>query len=146
MDLRHTKTGRLSVWGSSLLNKLPSLSRKRRKREASKKRRVLLHTQVACNDCLLEMLCCTENSKEHESILWLRSKAFVVHSALLALKAEPGKPAVFTPEFVAPSGPKVDIFANWVDKEGRLQRIDAREWMRHSVHRYFSQPLASAPW
>lgn len=42
MDLRQTKTGRLPIWGNSLLNKLPSLSRKRRKREAGKKRRVIL--------------------------------------------------------------------------------------------------------
>lgn len=33
---------RLPVWGDSLLNKLSGLSRKRRKREASKKRRVAL--------------------------------------------------------------------------------------------------------
>ena len=39
---RETKPNRLDVWGKSLLNKLPSVSRKRRKRQASKKRRVLL--------------------------------------------------------------------------------------------------------
>ena len=111
----------------------------------TKKRRVLLRTQVACDDCMLEMLCCTENSKEHESVLWLRSKAFVVHSALLALKVEPGKPASFSPEFVAPTGPRINIFANWVDEDGKLQRVDARNWMRHSIHRYFSHPVAMAP-
>ena len=37
-----TNPNRLRVWGDSLVNKLPSISRKRRKREASKKRRVLL--------------------------------------------------------------------------------------------------------
>jgi len=37
-----TKPNRLDVWGDSLLNKLSSRSRKRRKREASKKRRSLL--------------------------------------------------------------------------------------------------------
>ena len=37
-----TKTGRLDVWGDSLLNKLSGRSRKRRKREASKKRRAAL--------------------------------------------------------------------------------------------------------
>lgn len=37
-----TKPNRLEVWGDSLLNQLPSLSRKRRKREASKKRRAIL--------------------------------------------------------------------------------------------------------
>jgi hypothetical protein len=34
------KPNRLDVWGDSMMNKLPSVSRKRRKREASKKRRV----------------------------------------------------------------------------------------------------------
>ena len=37
-----TKPNRLDVWGDSLLNKLSGRSRKRRKREASKKRRVAL--------------------------------------------------------------------------------------------------------
>jgi hypothetical protein len=46
MDLRQTKTGRLSVWRDSLLNKLSSRARKRRKCEASKKRRVLLRKLV----------------------------------------------------------------------------------------------------
>lgn len=42
----HTKPNRLSVWGDSLLNKLPGISRKRRKREASKKRRVQLKREI----------------------------------------------------------------------------------------------------
>lgn len=33
------KPNRLQVWGDSMLGNLPSVSRKRRKREASKKRR-----------------------------------------------------------------------------------------------------------
>lgn len=36
------KPSRLNgIWGDALLNKLPGVSRKRRKRDASKKRRVL---------------------------------------------------------------------------------------------------------
>jgi hypothetical protein len=42
-----TKPNRLDVWGDSLLNKLSSRSRKRRKREASKKRRSLLRVPRA---------------------------------------------------------------------------------------------------
>jgi hypothetical protein len=38
---RNEKPNRLGVWGDSMLNKLPGISRKRRKREASKKRRVI---------------------------------------------------------------------------------------------------------
>ncbi len=111
----------------------------------NRKKRVLLRTQVACNDCLLEMLLCTEGTKHHESILWIRSQAFVIHTALLALGAEPGRPASFSPEFIPPSGPKIDAFVNWVDEAGMLRRVDARTWVRHSIYRYFSHPLPSAP-
>lgn len=110
-----------------------------------KKKRVLLRTEVACEDCLLEMFCCLEQTKEHESVVWLRGKAFTVHSGLLALGIEPGKPVVYTPEFKEPSGPAINIFVNWIDENGKLQRQDAREWMRHSVSRYYSQPLAAPP-
>lgn len=41
----HTKPSRLSVWGDSLLNKLSGRSRKNRKREASKKRRIVLERE-----------------------------------------------------------------------------------------------------
>lgn len=46
MKLSHTKPNRLDVWGDSLLNKLPSVSRQRRKRSASKKRRVILNRDI----------------------------------------------------------------------------------------------------
>lgn len=42
-----TKPNRLAVWGNSMLNKLPSISKKRRKREASKKRRELLRNDLS---------------------------------------------------------------------------------------------------
>jgi len=37
MKPSHTKPARINVWGDSLLNKLPSISRQKRKRTASKK-------------------------------------------------------------------------------------------------------------
>ena len=111
----------------------------------SKNKRVFLHTEVACEDCPLEMLCCTEQTKEHESILWLRGQAFIVHSALLAAGAKPGEPALFTPTFTHPWGQKINIFLNWVDKTGKLQRAPAQSWMRRSVSRYYSAPLAAPP-
>ncbi|MCR9096072.1 MAG: hypothetical protein NXI30_17750 [bacterium] len=46
MKHSHTKPNRLQVWGDSLLNKLPGVVRKRRKREASKKRRNLLRREM----------------------------------------------------------------------------------------------------
>ncbi len=46
MKRNHTKPSRLSVFGDSMLNKLPGLSRKRRKREATKKCRVQLRKEM----------------------------------------------------------------------------------------------------
>ncbi|MGV2337559.1 MAG UNVERIFIED_CONTAM: hypothetical protein LVR18_26930 [Planctomycetaceae bacterium] len=47
-------------------------------------KRVLLRTEVACPDCILEMVLVPEGNREHETILRIRAKAFVIHSALLA--------------------------------------------------------------
>jgi hypothetical protein len=40
------KPNRLDVWGHSMMNQLPGSARKRRKREASKKRRVIERREV----------------------------------------------------------------------------------------------------
>lgn len=109
------------------------------------RKKVLLHTEVACRDCLLEMFCCLEQTKEHESILWLRGKAYVVHAALLATGTKPGSAATFSPDFRPPSGPVVDINVYWADAKGRLQKAKAQDWMRHSVSRYYGAPLKSPP-
>ncbi len=47
MKRSETSPNRLDVWGDSMMNKLPSRTRQRRKREASKKRRVILAREVA---------------------------------------------------------------------------------------------------
>ncbi|MEM1445476.1 MAG: hypothetical protein AAGF84_05425 [Planctomycetota bacterium] len=41
-----TKANRISDWGNSLLNKLPAISRRRRKRHADKKRRQQIHREL----------------------------------------------------------------------------------------------------
>lgn len=109
------------------------------------RQRLLLRTQVACSDCLLEMLCCKEQTKEHESLLWFRGRVSDIHAGLLALGAKPGTPAAFSPEFKAPTGQKINIFVNWTNEQGKLQRVDARTWMRTSVSHYFSEPLPQSP-
>lgn len=108
-------------------------------------KRVILRTEVACRNCILEMLCVPEGIKEHETILRLRSRAYVVHAGLLALGLEPGKSAQFSPDFVAPQGTMISIYASWVDADGRLQRQDVRRWIRHNIHRYYSAPLPVPP-
>ena len=107
--------------------------------------RLLLKTKVCLRAGVLEMLCCRKQSKEHESILSLDSRAYVVHTGLLALKARPGKPVQYTPKYQPPTGTVIDIFLQWKDTQGRLQRVDARTWVRHATRRYFVHKLTRYP-
>lgn len=110
-----------------------------------KSKSVILRTEVACRDCILEMLLVPEGNREHETILRIRSKAYVIHTNLLALGLEPGKPAEFSPDFVAPTGPTIQLQMLWLDEKGLLQRADVSDWVRHNVHRYYSSPLSGPP-
>ncbi|MCH2200404.1 MAG: YdjY domain-containing protein [Fuerstiella sp.] len=108
-------------------------------------KRIYLHTEVSCRNCVLEMLCVPVGQREHETILNVRARAFVIHAGLVALGLKPGKPATFYPEYRPPEGPALDMRVYWVDKAGKRQSKDPRSWIRHSIHRYFSRPLAAAP-
>ena len=46
MEKGKESASKLAVWGNSLLNKLPSVSRKRRKRAADKKRRRIAKKEI----------------------------------------------------------------------------------------------------
>jgi hypothetical protein len=110
-----------------------------------KKKRVFLQTEVVCRNCVLEMLCVPRGQREHETILNVDSKAATVHAALLAIGLKRGEPAVFFPDFRPPQGTRLTLKVHWVDEDGRKQTADARSWVRHSIFRYFSQPLDQAP-
>lgn len=109
------------------------------------RKQVLLRTEVACPDCILEMVLVPEGNREHETVLRIRAKAFVIHSALLATGLEPGKPALFSPEFRPPEGPIVDIQAVWMDAAGKRQQRPLKEWVRHNTHRYQAAKLSGPP-
>ena len=107
--------------------------------------RLLLKTKVTFREGILEMLCCLKKTKEHESILVLDAKAYIVHAGLLALNAEPGRPVRYYPEKVASEGPKVDIYLQWKDEKGALQRVPAQKWIRYAVNKYFVEKLDPLP-
>ena len=109
------------------------------------RKQVLLKTKVACPDCILEMVLVPEGNREHETILSIRTKAFVIHAALLAIGMEPGKPATFSPDFVPPSGPVVDIEAVWGDAAGKIHRLPLKEWVRFNTHKYHAAALPAPP-
>ncbi len=107
--------------------------------------KLILKANVCLRDGLLEMLMCSKQTKEHESILTIDAKSHVIHAGLLALGAKPGQPARFNTKFTPPTGQKLEISFVWTDKEGRSQRARVQEWIRHSVHRYFETPLSELP-
>jgi hypothetical protein len=120
-------------------------------------KRLLLKTKVVCRECALEMLLCKTQTKEHESILALDGQAYVIHTGLLALGAEPGtpvqyvrpkpggEPGEFIEDFRPPAGQKIDIFLQWTDEKGKPQRVEAQEWMRYATRRFFVAPLEALP-
>jgi len=110
-----------------------------------KGKRVLLKTQVALRQGALEMLCCLKQTKEHESILSLDAKAYIVHTALLALDAKPGTPVRYNPEYQAPTGQKIDIFLNWTDEKGKAHRVPAQSLVRRSINRFRIVKMETLP-
>lgn len=107
--------------------------------------RLLVKAEVVLRQGALEMLACRKKSKEHESILAIDADAFVIHTGLLALKANPGGPAVYEPEFKPPHGQILKIFVTWTDETGRERREPAGSWIRESVNRFWLVKLDKLP-
>ncbi|HET6422103.1 MAG TPA: YdjY domain-containing protein [Planctomycetaceae bacterium] len=108
-------------------------------------KRLLLKAEVCLREGLLEMLVCLKQTKEHESILSVDTKAQIVHAGLLALGLEPGKPVQFMPEYKAATGPQLQIHLTWEDEAGKTQRVPAQKWVRNSTKRYWLAKLDPAP-
>lgn len=95
-----------------------------------KAKEVILMGQVVLREGPLELFACLANSKEHESIVAVETKAYIVHAALMVLKAEPGTPVRFDPEFQPPTGTEIEIFVEWTDAQGKKHRQPARNWIQ----------------
>ena len=96
----------------------------------TKQSQVILNAKVVLREGVLEMFACTEGTKEHESVISVEPKAFLIHTALLAIGAEPGQPVQFEPRFIPPSGDQIKITLNWIDDKGKRQTATAQEWVR----------------
>ncbi len=84
----------------------------------------------------LELFACQKGSKEHESVVVIDTKGYVIHAGLLALGAEPGSPVKFAPQFVPPSGTEIEIEVLWKEASGRLRRAQAQDWVRDVSRMY----------
>jgi undecaprenyl-diphosphatase len=92
-------------------------------------RSVVILGRVVLREGFLELLACRVGTKEHESIISVRVKPFLIHAALLAVGAEPGKPVQQTPQFIPPSGDEIEIAVRWDDRNGQRKEILAQDWV-----------------
>jgi|GEM_PF-802708 len=97
-----------------------------------KNQRVLMVGEVCLREGQLEMFACLKGTKEHEAIVAVPTKAFVVHAALMALGAEPGGAAKFVPKYSPAAGPRVDVTLFWTDAQGKRHQAAAQDWIRNS--------------
>jgi len=110
-----------------------------------KHRAVVVDGEVCLRRGMLEMFACTRNTKEHESVVSANTKAFLVHTGLLALGAEPGHVAQWVPEFKPASGTEIDIKVLWLDDQGKQHSARAQDWVRNvKTGRAMDQPWVFA--
>ncbi|MGI6420557.1 MAG: YdjY domain-containing protein [Thermoguttaceae bacterium] len=106
---------------------------------------VVVQSMVCQRQAPLEMFACLLNTKEHESVLTVPVKAFVIHAGLLAAGAEPGTPVRWDPEYAPPTGTEIEIEVLWKDEEGKVRKARAQEWVRDvSTGKAMAQPWVFA--
>jgi hypothetical protein len=77
------------------------------------------------------MFACPKGSKEHESVIAVRSNAQLVHAGLLAVGAIAGHPVQFNPKYAPATGTTIDILVLWQDDQGK-HKVRAQEWVKDS--------------
>lgn len=95
-------------------------------------KQLVLGGEVALRRGPLELLACLKNSKEHEAVFAVQTKAYVVHAGLLAIGAKSGNPAKFVPEYTPARGTEIEILVEWTDADGKKQKKDAREFVKNA--------------
>lgn len=97
----------------------------------SKTKQVAVEGYVCLTKGYLELFACVVNTKEHESVVALESKAKTLHFALLAIGAKHGSPAKWSKfgEYTPASGQTIDVLVEWM-KDGKPTRTRAQEWIR----------------
>lgn len=93
--------------------------------------RVVVEGKVVLREGVLEMFACPEGTKEHEAIVAVPAPAFLVHTALLAIGAEPGKPVKYVPKYQPPSGDQIEVTIEWV-ATGETRTTRAQDWIRYA--------------
>jgi hypothetical protein len=96
----------------------------------SKNKQVVMQGEVCLTKGPLEMFAVTKGTKEHEAVVAVNTKAFVVHSALLAVGAQSGNTVKYEPKFMPASGTTIDIWVYWIDDKGEQHKGRAQDWVK----------------
>ncbi len=108
-------------------------------------KRLLVKTHVVLREGFLEMLACPAQTKEHESILAVEGRAYVIHAGLLALGAKAGAPRAVSAK-VPPADRPTDRHLPAMDRRRRQAAPrQAQEWIRYATHRYFVATMNQLP-
>jgi hypothetical protein len=94
------------------------------------KKEIHIGGSVCLQEGQLEMLVTLTGGKTHESVVEVKTNAYIVHAALLALGAESGSPTQFAPVFKPATGTEVAVYFEWVDSDGKTQRVPGQDWVR----------------
>lgn len=102
-------------------------------------KRVVVQGVVCGRAVPLEMFACVYNveneppeTKQYESILSIYTAAYLVHTALVTVGAEPGNPAHFYPNYEPARGTEVDIEVLWKDDQGKIRKRRGQELVRYA--------------
>ena len=98
------------------------------------KKRVILEGSICQTNAPLEMFAVPTGTKEHEAIVSVPTEAYVVHAALLAVGAKPGKPVEFGPkpsDYKPATGTEIDITVKWKNEKGEIQTARAQDWIKN---------------
>jgi hypothetical protein len=94
-------------------------------------RRVVMVGEVCLREGQMEMFACLKYSKEHESVVAVPTKAYIVHAALVAAGAEPGNPAKFLPKYEPARGTEIEVTVYWADAQGKRHEARAQDWLKN---------------
>jgi hypothetical protein len=97
----------------------------------TKNKRVIVDGVVCLRQGQLEMFACLKGTKEHESIVSVDCKAYIIHAALLAVGAKAGTPVEFQPEYKPATGTTIDVTCIWTDEAGTVQHKKAHDWIQN---------------
>lgn len=106
----------------------------------AKQRCVDVQASVCLDEGALELIACTKDSKEHESIVVVEARPIHIHTALLLLGARNGNPPMRQPlneemtrwTDVPPRGDSIDVFLEFKDAAGKLTERPISDFIARS--------------